>query len=112
MARAWSVFVLLQAFVLAQVALAWADGFLTVPDMQARGYETGLPLMWHFGVWGDVLLISPLASLIVGRYAVQWRASQISVVMALAVLITLLLGWFYTTVNIPGSHVHEPQTTL
>ena len=112
MARAWSIFVLLQVLVLAQVVLAWADGFLTVSDMQARGYPAGLPLVWHFGVWGDLLLISPLASFIVGRYCSQWRAPQSSMVMALAVGITLFLGWFYTTGNLPGAHVHQHQTTL
>ena len=112
MASAWSVFVLLQGLVVAQVALAWTDGFLTVPDMQARGYPAGLPLIWHFGVWGDLLLISPLVSFIVGRYSAQWRAPQTAVVLALAAVTTLLLGWFYTTGNVPGSHVHEHQTTL
>jgi hypothetical protein len=112
MTKGWLAFFFLQALVLLQVALAWSDGFLTVSDMQRHGYPVGLPLIWHFGVWGDLLLISPLAAFLIGRYSSLWRAPQICVVVSLAVATTLALGWFYTTGNLPGSHAREHRTTL
>ncbi len=110
--KGWVVFLMLQALVLVQVPLAWADGFLTVSDMQQRGYPAGLPLVWHFGVWGDLLLISPLTACVIARYVSQWSVLQICIVILVSISITAFLGWFYTTGSLPGSHAHDHQTTL
>src|SRR5215470_1885509 len=61
----------LGAMVVAQLWLADRDQFLNVSQMQGRGIARGLPFLWHFAMWTDFWVISPLVALLVGRY---WRA--------------------------------------
>jgi hypothetical protein len=64
--------VFLEALVLAQALFAYQEGFLIASQMLQKGVKSGLPFLWHFGMWGDILLISPLSALIVAYYSKQW----------------------------------------
>src|SRR6266853_1355972 len=58
---------LLECLVLLQGLLAYRAGFLTVSQMQSVGIQHGLPFLWHFAMWGDLLLMSPLCAYLVGH---------------------------------------------
>jgi hypothetical protein len=46
--------------------------------MLQKGAKSGLPFLGHFGMWGDILLISPLSALIVAYYSKQWTPASLA----------------------------------
>jgi hypothetical protein len=66
-------FIGLECLVALQAFLAYQDHFFTASQMRQRGVAYGLPFIWHFGMWGDFLVISALAAYLIGRYRVRWR---------------------------------------
>src|SRR5258708_3096199 len=67
------VFVCLECLVMVQALLAWQSHFFTVSQMRQVGVNQGLPFVWHFGMWGDLLIVSGLAAYVVGSYSVRWN---------------------------------------
>jgi len=104
--------VCLEGLVVLQGWLAYSDQFLTVSQMQARGVAQGLPFVWHFGMWGDLLVISPIAAYIAGRYAMSWRLRNTLISIAVGLLAAILLSWLFTRSDVPEAHVQNHQLTL
>jgi hypothetical protein len=105
------VFILLEALVLAQTWFAYEDNFLTVAQMQHRGIHHGLPFAWHFAMWSDLLLVSPLAAYIVDRYGPAWRFPHVVLSLVLAIATSALLHWTYTWSPSPEAHMQDHRLT-
>lgn len=104
-ASAVITFVILESLVLAQFLLAYRDGLLTYNQMNSRGLGNGLPLVWHFGVWSDGLMLSGLLAWLVFMNARAWRLRSIVVASTAALVITLVMTWTYTSSPNPEGHV-------
>ena len=114
----WTYLVVMAIFGLvmvgAQVLCANNDSFLTVQQMQARGFKNGLPLMWHAGIWGDFVILTPLLAYIVARYADQWYRADI--IISLAIGIVAIIGFGFMWINgakhgLPEAHTHGGHMT-
>lgn len=108
---ALTTFFLFEFLVTIQTWLAYRDGFLTPSQMQESGINAGLPFIWHFGMWGDLLIISPLAAYIVGRFFRSWRVSRVVVSLIVAFALSGLMSWSYLSSNVPEAHVQNHQLT-
>jgi hypothetical protein len=105
-------FASLEALVAGQVYAAYRDQFLTVSQMQARGFAQGLPFLWHFGMWGDALLVSPLAAFLSGRYFRQWRLPDLWSSALVGAASSFVLSWLFTLGDMPEAHVIDHQLTM
>ena len=108
---ALAAFVFLEALVGLQAWLAYRDHFLTVSQMQGRGINFGLPFAWHFGMWGDVFIVSPLAAYVTGRFSSTWRLRWIVVSMALGMATAIAMSWSYTLPDFQEAHVQNHSVT-
>jgi hypothetical protein len=97
-------FLALEALVGAQALFSYWSGFLTVAQMHQRGILHGLPFLWHFGMWGDIFIISPLAAIIVVRCWEQWKSESILFSAALAVMATYFMSYIYSLSEMPEAH--------
>ena len=102
------------SMILMQIFCADYDDFLTVKQMQKRGFEKGLPLMWHAGIWGDVFPLTPLLVYLVTVYSNQWRT--INVMWALLIGVVAIIGMGFMWVNgakkgLPEAHTHDGRIT-
>jgi hypothetical protein len=105
-------FFLFQSLVALQAWLAYRDHFLTVYQMQENGVSSGLPFIYHFGMWGDLFIISPLAAYIVGRFLNSWRRLRwIAASLAAGFLVSAYMHWTYLSANFPEAHVQNHQLT-
>jgi hypothetical protein len=111
MYRGLLAFFVLEGLVAAQIWLAHNDRFLTVSEMQKKGVDEGLPLVWHFGIWGDVFVIGPLTAITIATYSDRWTWGQTLAALAIGVLVTIVMGWIYTWWGTPTVHVQEHRTT-
>jgi hypothetical protein len=94
-------FLLMESLVGLQAWLAYRDNILTVSQMQAAGIGRGLPFVWHFGMWGDLGLVSPLISYLIGRYLERWRPWSMLLSSAIGFGAAGLLSWTYTFSDMP-----------
>jgi hypothetical protein len=110
-AAATLTFLFLDSLVLAQGALAYRAHFLTLSQMKAAGVAQGLPFVWHFGMWDDFFVISPLAAYLVGRYAHfrQLRRGLLS--LAIGLVGAAFFGWLWTLSSTPEAHVQNHHLT-
>ena len=106
-----SVFILLTLLVLAQFFLAYRDDFLSVTQMRSRGTNQGLPLVWHFAIWSDLVLISPLAGYLVHRYREVWRLHWIVTAFVMSLCVAILLHYLYTRTSMPEAHTRDHELT-
>lgn len=95
----------LEFLVLAQLLLAHQDSFLNVAQMRARGFDQGLPFAWHFAMWGDLFVISPLAAYLVDRFHSQWSRPTVILSLAIGFVSSAVLHWTYTFAVFPEAHV-------
>jgi hypothetical protein len=102
----------MECLVALQALLAQRDGYLTASQMVERHGGTGLPFIWHFGMWGDFIIVSPLIGVIVGTCSPQWRVTGVIVAAGIGLVGSLLMGCVYALGTIPQVHVHEHQTTV
>jgi hypothetical protein len=79
--------------------------------MQATGVSLGLPFVWHFGMWGDALIVSPLGAYVVGRFASTVRHRQILVSLSLGIAAAIIMGWSYTLLDVQEAHVQNHSLT-
>jgi hypothetical protein len=105
------VFLILEALVVVQVILADRDSFLTVSEMCRRGIVQGLPFVWHFGMWGDVLVVSPLVATVVARYSQGWTPFSIFAATATGCLAAIGMASVYSLSDMPQAHVLYHHTT-
>lgn len=110
-AAAAACFVTLEALVVLQVALAQRDGLLTHDQMVRRGFEHGLPLIWHFGVWSDAVMLSGLIAWIVYASIHRWKPLAIVIVSTGALAVTIAMTWSYTKSSLPEAHVVDQSAT-
>src|SRR4051812_12850106 len=96
---------LLECLVLAQLLFAYQDSFLTVAQMRARGFNQGLPFAWHFAMWGDLFVISPLTAYLVDRFHPQWSRPTVILSLAVGFISSAVLHWSYTFAVFPEAHV-------
>lgn len=106
------VFVCLECLVIVQALLAWQDHILTLSQMRQAGIEQGLPFVWHFAMWGDLLIVSGLASYIIGRYSFIWDIRKILFSFVLGFALATVLSWTYTFSGIYGAHVQNHSLTI
>jgi hypothetical protein len=111
-ASAIIVFVCLECLVAVQALAAYHDHFLTVSEMQQRGVGQGLPFVWHFAMWGDVIIISSLAAYLVGRHSLGWVARSVLVSFAIGFASAAILSWSYTFSGMPEAHVQNHRLTI
>jgi hypothetical protein len=105
------VLVFLEALVLAQALFAYQDGFLNASQMLQNGTKSGLPFSWHFGMWGDIVLISPMSALIVAYYSKQWTPASLVLSGLLGLAVSIVMHWVYTFSAMPEAHVQAHQLT-
>jgi hypothetical protein len=104
-------FFILDGLVIAQALLAHQDRFFTVAEMQSRGIREGLPFIWHFGMWGDLLVISGLSAYLICRYGRTWKPHLVCASLAAGLLAAALMSWWYTYSNVPETHVQNGSLT-
>jgi hypothetical protein len=104
-------FVFLEFLVVLQACLAYQDRFFNVSQMQERGIDRGLPFIWHFGMWGDFLVISVLAAYLIARYFARWRRQEILVSLAIGFASAGLMSWLYTLSDMPEAHIQNHGLT-
>lgn len=91
-------------WVLAEGWLAHRNGMLTPTQMFAKyPGQRGLPFMNHGGMWGDILIISPLVGLIVGTYGDTWTPVQIVTMLIIAMILSGVMHWTYVQTPFPDS---------
>ena len=103
--------VFLESLVSLQAFLAYQDRFFTVAQMQERGISQGLPFIWHFGMWGDLVVISLLAAYVTGRYFGRWRLPWIMASLAVGFVAAGLMSWLYTLSPMPETHIQSHGLT-
>ena len=109
---ALGTYVILQALIVGQVIAAWNDRMFTVTQMQSRGLAKGLPLVWHFGIWSDLLVISALLALLVGRYGAAWNRRDTALAALASAGVTLAMGNLWAFGDPGGAHVINHATTI
>lgn len=102
----------LEVLVALQAFFAYEDRFFSVAQMQGRGINQGLPFFWHFGMWGDFFVISPLAAFLVGRYITRWWRRWLVVSLAIGFISAGAMSFLYTFSGIPEAHVQNHHLTL
>lgn len=93
--------------VLLQGYLAWSDRILTHKQLCEKGGYYGLPFIWHFGMWGDVLLLSPLLAVIVGQYASTWSVQRMGYAAGLGILASVSMHIFWVRSAYLGGGLNE-----
>jgi hypothetical protein len=94
-----------------QAFFAYHDHFFTVAQMRERGIDQGLPFVWHFGMWGDCFIVSPLAAYVIGQYSDRWRLRGILISLAFGFMLALIFSWLYTLSDVPEAHVQNHHLT-
>ena len=106
----WFVFIALESLVLIQAILAFRNHFLTVNQMQDV-HMNGLPFLWHFGMWGDFFIVSPVVAYLVRHHLYQWRWRSVMFSFTVGSISAILLGWLYTLSAIPEAHMLNHHLT-
>ena len=106
-----SAFICLECVVALQAFFAYQDHFFTVAQMRERGIGQGLPFVWHFGMWGDLLIISPLAAYVIGRYFDRRRWRQILISLIIGLILAVIFSFLYTLSDLPEAHIQNHQLT-
>lgn len=107
----WSAFIFLEFLILTQAVLSYQGHFLTVYQMQSIHVLHGLPFLWHFGMWGDFFIISPIVAYLVRNYLNQWRCSSVLLSLIMGSISASFLGWLYTLSIIPEAHMLNHHLT-
>lgn len=106
-----AILLALESLVAIQAWLSSRDHFLTATQMQEHGVAAGLPFIWHFGMLGDVIIISPLLAYITAVCFRQWRGDLAIIALVLGCAIAAALNWSYTLPTMPGVHVRDHHLT-
>src|SRR5664280_992636 len=110
-ASAVITFIALETLVVAQFVLSYRDGLMTHNQMESRGLGNGLPLIWHFGVWSDGLMLSGLLTWIVFKYIPVWTARRFIPASVVAAVITFVMTRSYLASDTPEGHVVDHALT-
>jgi len=105
-------FVCLECLVIVQALLAWQNQILTVSQMRQSGFNQGLPFVWHFAMWGDLLIVSGLAAYVIGLHSFGWHGGKVLVSFAFGFASATALSWTYTFSTIRETHVQDHHLTV
>ena len=109
------IFILVLLFaeflVILGAVLAYRDNFFSVSQMQKRGITQGLPFSMHAGMWGDLLVISPMVAWIISSDFKVWSISEWTISIGLGFFVSSILHNLYEKIEIPESHVQGNRLT-
>jgi hypothetical protein len=72
-------------------------------------HSTGLPFIYHLGMWGDVFLITPLLWFTVHHYSADWTAPEVVMFSGIGIGLSFLFHWFYTFTESPDSLIWKQE---
>ena len=78
--------------------------------MQNRGFPQGIPLIAHAGVWGDLIVLTPLLAGIVGMYGNRWDAGDMLIAIAIGAAVTVGMGFLWVNGaknGLPEAHTYD-----
>lgn len=101
-----------EALVLLGAYAAYKDNFLTVSQMTKSGVDEGLPFIAHLGMWGDLILVSPMIAFIWNAAFDQWTLMQIVIAFGIGAVVSLVMHFFYSQSPFPESHVFGKRLTV
>lgn len=108
----WSVLVVLEGMVVSQAWCAWRSGILT-PRQMLTWTREGLPFIAHGGMWGDMLIISPLAAYMIAMHSERWSVLQIIIPLAVGFLGSWLMHQAYNKgIRWPEAHLDLGRNAL
>jgi len=90
---------------------AYDNHFLTVSQMKMRGIERGLPFIAHGGMWGDLLIVTPIAGMMVYYHGEQWTLLQIIICSIGGVVASGLMHQLYLSSAFPEAHIKNHKLT-
>ncbi len=92
-------------WVLMEGALAHRNGMLTAYQMRQKypQHPQGLPFIGHFGMWGDLFIITSLVGLIVALYSEQWSLTQMLVMAGIGMALSIAMHCVYVMTPFPDS---------
>lgn len=66
------------ALVSLEAWLACRDNMLTARQMKKKypQHKIGLPFQWHLGMWGDIIIVTPLLGYLVAAYGSKWALDE------------------------------------
>ena len=105
------VLILLECLVGVQAWLAYRDSFFTANQMIGKGVAHGLPFIWHFGMWGDIFIISPLVAIAIGAFWPEWSARSLAISLCIGLILGLVFSWSYTLSNTSDAIVQQHKLT-
>ncbi len=66
-------------------------------------YTEYLPFIAHGGMWGDILIVSPLLGIVVARFGKQWSPGQIATMLVIGMVLSGIMHWQYRQTPFPDS---------
>ena len=106
----WLTLLVFLGAVALQGLFAHYDDFFT-PKQMLRHVPRGLPFVAHGGMWGDVLIISPLVAVIVEQYSSQWSFKGVVLAILAGLVVSVLMHEIYKAGLIPEAHVQYGHLT-
>ena len=107
----------LEVLVGLQAAFAYRDGYLTMAQAKKLPHEPGKVLaVWieHFGMWGDVILVSPVCAYIIVRFFPIWTTTDflLSALISFVAGAALLWLWEAGSKNLDESLARDGELTV
>lgn len=90
---------------------AYRNGFLTVGQMEEQNIWKGLPFVWHFGMWGDFLIMTPLLAIVIGGFHKQWGSLQIIAALIVSFVATFQMHELWKKDLMQQAHIRYGQLT-
>ncbi len=106
----WLVLAISVAGVMLQALFAYVDEFFW-PSQMLRKVSRGLPFIAHGGMWGDVLIISPILAFIVERYSPGWSWGKIGTAILVGLIASFVMHETYKAGTIIEAHVQRGHLT-
>jgi hypothetical protein len=72
---------------------AYRDGFFFREQLFAQNIFSGLPYVQHYGMWSDLLLVTPVLSTVVTGYALTWSSVDILCAGSLGIVVSMWLHY-------------------
>lgn len=108
---AFATLLALESLVGFEALLAYRDRFLTAAQMTSKGVNHGLPFVWHFGIWGDIIIISPLVAVSIGMFWTDWPVRSLMLSSFAGSFVAILLNWSYTWFGGSDAFVQQHNLT-
>lgn len=108
-----SMLLIAEGFVVAIALSSHFDLFFSKGEMIRAGYDYGTPFNMHGGMWGDVILISPLMALI-WTWQAEWKNSATLCCLIIASMVSALMHISYRKggLLVPNWAAHDGKLTF